>query len=193
MNKTKVKVGEPYATRYLRYKYGSGTAITTDDPAQWRCAIPLSLEQHRISFTSAQGFPCAVALYHPDLAPNPEWELHVVKHTDLVIPWDIWLADMEPKVSAQLKRQAEARERLEREQKERAEREADERELRGILNAFGINDSDGWRGVNTKSRWSEDKGENVLTTYVRHLSLDDVLRLTGGRRKPGDRPRKAKA
>lgn len=184
MNKSKVKVGEAYVTRYQRYKYGSGKSVITDDPAQWRTAIVLSDEPHRISFTQAFGFACAVALYHPDLAPNPEWELHVIKHTDLVVPFDVWVADMEPKVSATLARKNKARERMEKEAREREAAAKDEAQLRTILANFGINDSDGWRGVTTKNRWSEGKGENVLTTYVRHLDLQDVLRLTGGKEKP---------
>lgn len=185
MNKKDIKAGGVYVTNFVHYKRGqTAKALTTDDPARWRTAIVLDTAPMRISWSQSEGMPCAVALYHPDLAPNPEWKLEIVRAPNLVLPYDVWLADMEPQVTASLESQREARERMEKEAKEREERAKDEAKLRSILNAFGINDSDGWRGVMTKNRWSDDKGGHVLTTYVRHLTLDDVLRLTGGKEKP---------
>lgn len=71
-----------------------------------------------------------------------------------------------------------------------------EKQLRKVLASFGINDSDGWRGVTSKARYStqDDTSIQVYSTYVRHLDLSDVLVLTGGRTEPESKTRaKAKA
>lgn len=110
---------------------------------------------------------------------------------------------------ARAKQAAETRKRLasdpmlkqEMERYTKANRVKDETQLRTILANFGINDSDGWRGVNTKERFSQDAADAGVTgsygrlgyvqcTYVRHLTVDDVLRLTGGKTEP---PAKTKA
>lgn len=172
---------------YTGHSNGPGS-----DPKAWSTAVVLDATPRRIPFQRREGYLCAVAVFHPDVPHTYDnvWHKVVISQADLRLTFEEWDADLQPLLAEQ-KAQYEAQ-RAAREQEAKAQAEAKEREtrLREILNNYGINESDGWRGVNTKKRWSDEKDANVTETYVRHLTLDDVLRLTDGRTEP---PAKTKA
>lgn len=131
-----------------------------------------------------------------------EWTYRVVSHRLFRQLFKDWQDDVLPVIKQRRDEIAEQRKQAREAEKERKKRDAEyakqqkalqeqqkeqqatEVKLRTVLNNFGINDSDGWRGINSKQRFSQEKNEYVLETYVRHLTLDDVLRLTGGLEEP---------
>jgi hypothetical protein len=173
-----------------------------------RATVEVLELDERIPFTSKDGVKVKMALQHPKYqkVKADEWVEKVIPYTDFVQTFADWRADvdtvlgeLQPKlkevtkaIQAAIKAEEEARKaelakRTKAEQaraKQLAAREATETKLRTILQNYGINDSDGWRGVNTKDRYSTETNSRVLTTYVRHLDINDVLTLTGGRTEP---------
>lgn len=196
--------GATYVTD-MKYTNPFSKNIRLDDPHFWYVCIVMDDKAHRFPFSEKEGVPCAVSLWAPTKEARElltsrrlkvgEWEFRIVPPKEIKQTYKSWVADTKAgykeacriqkatikKNLARIKAEAKANAAEAAERATQGEREVT---LRTLLANYGINDSDGWRAVNTKTRWSDEADRQTLTTYVRHLDLDDVLRLTGGLTEP---------